>query len=272
MNIQLNKGQISLGKQILDTTINNWHSLVISQIFDIDIEKVINYFTKKYQIILPPPPKQKPQSSIKFLTKNSHGFDLKRIKISTNLFLPIEKFQKTIINKLNNVRQKLKETSKGVALFYGKPGTGKTSFIRTLMEELKEDKNFIFVPPHILGELSNPEFLDFFLDSNMQNSILVIEDAEKAITSREQSSNDIISTLLNLGDGMLNDVLGVQAICTFNCDISKIDKALLRPGRLIEQIEFPNFSAEEATLLSNGKITKEATLAEIFCGDTNVQT
>ena len=94
-----------------------------------------------------------------------------------------------------------------------------------------------------------------------------VEDAEKALQSREIENNDIISTLLNLTDGIMSDILGMQAIATFNCSMDRIDAALLRPGRLIEAVEFKKFTPEEATRLSNGKITTSATLAEIFCGD-----
>ena len=57
--------------------------------------------------------------------------------------------------------------------------------------------------------------------------------------------------MLNISDGLLADCLNVQVICSFNTDISKIDGALLRKGRLIAKYEFRELEIEKAQELSN---------------------
>jgi ATP-dependent 26S proteasome regulatory subunit len=57
--------------------------------------------------------------------------------------------------------------------------------------------------------------------------------------------------LLNISDGLLADSLNVQIICSFNTDISKIDGALMRKGRLIAKYEFKELEIEKAQKLSN---------------------
>jgi len=101
------------------------------------------------------------------------------------------------------------------------------------------------------------------------NSILVIEDAENVINSRENNPKSPVSALLNITDGLLSDCLNVQVICSFNTDISKIDSALLRKGRLIARYEFNALEPYKAQQLSNKlgfttKIHQPITLTEIY--------
>jgi len=61
-------------------------------------------------------------------------------------------------------------------------------------------------------------------------------------------------------------------ICTFNTDLGKIDKALLRKGRIITKYEFKDLDVKKANKLAekNGlesKFTKNVPLAEIFNQD-----
>jgi ATP-dependent 26S proteasome regulatory subunit len=117
------------------------------------------------------------------------------------------------------------------------------------------------------GELDNLSMTPFLLD--YRNSVLVIEDAEELITSREEVRNSNLSMLLNLTDGLLGESLGIQIIATFNTDIRNIDKALLRKGRLSTIYEFKNLSIDRTnTLLQklghNIEVNNPMPIAEIF--------
>jgi hypothetical protein len=100
------------------------------------------------------------------------------------------------------------------------------------------------------------------------NSILIIEDAEEAIKSRKTGGHTV-DKLLNLADGILSDFLGTQIICTFNSDITTIDEALLRKGRLILKHKFEKLPRDQAQRLSDHlgfetSIPNAMTLAEIY--------
>lgn len=157
-----------------------------------------------------------------------------------------------------------KEKDKGIVLLHGLPGTGKTTYLRHLIGSLK--KKVMFVSPGVASNLMNPEFMDLLIDN--PNSILVIEDAENIIMDRRFSSQSSVSNLLNISDGLLSDCLNVQIICTFNSELSFVDSALLRKGRLIAKYEFGKLEVAKATKLSNhlglaNIIIKPMTLAEI---------
>ena len=157
------------------------------------------------------------------------------------------------------------KNNRGLHFLYGIPGTGKTNILRFIISKLKRD--VIFIPSGMTDVLSDPTILKVLTD--FKGSILIIEDAEKAIVSRESSMDNAVSTLLNISDGLLSDILNMQIICTFNTDISKLDKALLRPGRLLSKYEFKELSTEKAQKLANELglnkiISKPITLAELY--------
>jgi len=138
------------------------------------------------------------------------------------------------------------ETASGLYLIHGKPGTGKTSFLKEILNEA--DKQALFIPPSIAGELGNPNLISLLLDHS--DSILIIEDAETILMKREADNSDAVSNLLNLTDGFPSDFLKLNIICTFNTDIRDIDPALLRKGRLRGIQEFTKLPPERARKLA----------------------
>jgi ATP-dependent 26S proteasome regulatory subunit len=122
--------------------------------------------------------------------------------------------------------------------------------------------------PSQASNLESPEFGMFLLANT--NSIIVIEDAEELIVSRADKRISSISALLNLSDGLLAESLGIQVIASFNTNITNVDKALLRKGRLTALYEFKELSLLKSISLvaaigfSNYNVTKPMTLADIY--------
>ncbi len=98
----------------------------------------------------------------------------------------------------------------------------------------------------LLGE---PGLGDFIM--SLKNNIVILEDCEDVIRTRKSSmsSSSAVSLLLNMGDGLLSDDLELKFICTFNENISNIDDALLRKGRLACKYEFKELSVEKSNNL-----------------------
>lgn len=163
-----------------------------------------------------------------------------RLSITDNYNEDFEEIHQTIFKRLS------KKNDKGLVLLHGKPGTGKTSYIRYLIAMLK--KNVIFLPPNMAAAITNLDLISILTEN--PNCIFVIEDAENIVVDREKDGHSPVSALLNISDGLLSDCLNIQVICSFNTDISKIDSALMRKGRLIAKYEFKELEVEKAKSLS----------------------
>jgi len=206
------------------------------------------------------------EPQIHLLVRSGQSIDIKslpltapKLDIASNYnddFFPIHE---VILQRLNQ------QNDKGLVLLHGKPGTGKTSYIRFLATSLK--KKIIFLPPDMASAITSPDLIPLLMDH--RNSILVIEDAEKIIMDKDSSGYSPVSTLLNLADGLLSDCLNIQIICAFNTDLAKVDKALLRKGRLIAKYEFQELEIKKAQELSdrlgfNTMITEPLALTGVY--------
>ena len=196
-------------------------------------------------------------------------FELKinKIDLGLNYGEEFSEVHDTIVKRLN------KQNDKGIVLLHGTPGTGKTTYIKHLTS-LIEDKEVIFVPPSMAEALSDPSIIPFLMD--YKNSILIIEDAERVLGSREGSgASQSTSNLLNLTDGILGDCLNIQIIATFNTKKDNIDEAFMRKGRLIAEYKFDKLSIESTNkLLKHLKkdvvVSEGMVLSDIYNIDVDV--
>jgi hypothetical protein len=166
------------------------------------------------------------------------------------------------------IKSSLNDKSKnGIILLHGLFGTGKTYYIRHLINSI--DRKFIYFPLYMIDSISSPEFLPFL--SEHPHSVLILEDCENLLVHRENGAgnNNALSNLLNLGDGLLSDALSINVICTFNSNVKKIDDALLRKGRMLARYEFKELTTDKTMSLAQslGKQLnepKQMTLADIY--------
>ncbi len=174
---------------------------------------------------------------------------------------------------------KLSERSSGLSILEGRPGTGKTSYLRHLMGALRDTHKFYFLPPSNLDVLISPEFIGFWSKQREfqpdHKLVVILEDAEEALMPREADNREKVSAILNLSDGMLSDFVGLHVICTINCSASEIDQALLRPGRLVSHKIFNRLDPVQASALSAtlGKVlptARDYSLAEVFAGEQDL--
>lgn len=213
--------------------------------------------------------RRKIEPKISIVTSSAHGLELTsincpkpKLQIERNYNDDLQGLHKDIVKFLSN------DNRCGLILFHGMPGTGKSTYIRYLISSVR--KKFIFLSPRLAGSLDTPNFVSLLIEN--RNSVLVIEDAEELLVSREKNANSAISILLNLTDGILGESLGIQTICTFNTQTSNIDEALLRKGRLTAMYEFRELSVDKANRLlkgngSNHIASKPMTLSDIYNTD-----
>ncbi len=128
-----------------------------------------------------------------------------------------------------------------VLVLYGPPGTGKTSFLRHIL--LSQNINAMVTYDERI--LKDDEFFINYLTDDEHNA-LIVEDADVFLAPREDGDNDMMSKFLNVSDGLIK-IMNKKMIFTTNISqLSKIDAALLRPGRCFACVEFRELTSQEA--------------------------
>jgi hypothetical protein len=144
-----------------------------------------------------------------------------------------------------------------LVLLDGPPGTGKTFILRGLVHDLAKKAEFIYLPASLAGTLDGPSMISLLDrdepitdDDVVVPKIFIIEDADECLISRGSDNMSSIRNLLNYCDGFLGALLDVRIIATTNSGhigrTDKIDKALMRPGRLLAHATVGSLSPEQA--------------------------
>ena len=211
---------------------------------------LLNHLTSGGFLTLPEPIAPRPR--IGLLVDTGHGLDVTSTSVHVPNIVDINipygtGFSEVSDNVLDIIKSKDRT---GLMIFHGPAGTGKTSYIKWLSGQTH--RRFIYIPSYMVRAITEPTFMSLFL--TLKDTVFIIEDAEESLGPRHSGGNSIVSTLLNLTDGILANALNCQFICTFNTEIKNIDPALLRPGRLLVRHEFKALNVEDATtyLTHNG--------------------
>ena len=213
------------------------------------------------------------KNKIGFIVQNDGNLDVHYFKSSNKDNINLKKnYNDDLIKADKKIKEYIKADKNGLILFHGKPGCGKTYYLRYLMNNI-QNKKIIYIPPNFTDIISNPEFINFAIEK-LHDSILVIEDAESIIQKRQGGSSQAVSNILNLSDGLMSDVLKLKIICTFNSDFIEIDPALQRKGRLLLRHEFKPLNIEKANKLlkelgQDRTVDNPIPLSEIYNEDEN---
>lgn len=159
-----------------------------------------------------------------------------------------------------------KNSSENILLLLGKPGTGKSTFLKYLLSVLDENA----IVTYDTKILEKDYFFGDFMMGN--NGVLIMEDADMFLEART-SGNALMHKFLNVGDGLVS-APNKKIIFTTNLESSdNIDKALLRPGRCFSVVNFrplttdesKNFMSSYDKEFDSSVLTKdEYTLAELY--------
>lgn len=137
------------------------------------------------------------------------------------------------------------DSDEAVLILIGPPGTGKTTFIKNLLNFGKGDALVTFDPQIMASDSLFARFID-----ETDIDFLVMEDADAFLKSRADG-NQMMHKFLNVSDGLIS-TRGKKLIFSTNLpSINDIDEALLRPGRCFRVVEFRNLSTEEAEKLNS---------------------
>ena len=153
-----------------------------------------------------------------------------------------------------------------ILLLIGPPGTGKTTFIRGMLQHT-ETSATVSYDANVLEK-------DYVFASFIEGdkSMLILEDADMFLKSRKEG-NTMMHKFLNVGDGLVT-TKGKKLVFSTNLpSIKDIDPALVRPGRCYDIIHFNELTQTEAEALAaktgatlNG-VRDKWSIADVFYND-----
>jgi SpoVK/Ycf46/Vps4 family AAA+-type ATPase len=210
-----------------------------------NIEKLCNYLETFCRKI---------DNKIQMITRRQHGYEIQAIDVK-KVNINFEDYYNEDF-KYSELKQNIESDDNGIIILSGVPGSGKSTLIKYMVRDI--GREFCYLPASNIELFSDPSSLPFIIQE-LNNKILVIEDCEKLLRSREDGDNGNVATILNISDGILGDYLNLKMILTLNIT-EKIDDALLRKGRLLYSYNFKNLSIDKTNNLAKKlNIDKEFT-------------
>jgi hypothetical protein len=203
-------------------------------------------------------------SKVHLFIKNQYGdysFEPISVNVPENIDLELN-YGSKFLETDKTIKERLTNNKSGLFMFHGLPGTGKTTYIKYLASQV--DRDFIYIPTTMVETFtSDPNCLSVLIQK--PNSVIILEDAEKAIMKRHGDGMDssAVSSLLNLSDGIMSDILKTSVILTYNCPKNEIDSALRRKGRLQVDYEFGALPISDAKKLAKSLKYKKKTIDDI---------
>lgn len=223
-----------------------------------------------------PIPEEKDEPIIHSFSRENGNYYVREVGALHDVFLP-ENYNQDVVEKYNYVVSELtKDEPRGrLVLLEGLPGTGKTRMVRSLVCDLMGSSTCILVPPSLMDSLSGPEFAMTLvrLKTEGKHIVLILEDADDCLIAREKNkaAKASLSALLNLSDGIMGATLDLRVVVSTNQELDAIDRAILRPGRLLKRISVgplsPNRASEVYARLTNGGFkayTSDTILAQVY--------
>lgn len=175
------------------------------------------------------------------------------------LYPNIEKGASEFINEYIN-------SPEPILILSGEAGLGKSALICEILRRINSRYMYVIYDKAVMRD---SEAYTRIIDKK-EKAVLVLEDAEDIVQSRETTANATMAKLLNMADGILrNNIKIIFTFNNYNRD-AKIDEALTRPGRCFEFLEFPKIKKEYAKQIAEkyGKTLDDSidaySLADIF--------
>lgn len=166
------------------------------------------------------------------------------------------------------IKSFLDSDDSGILILHGEPGTGKSTYIRHLINTVAND--FLYFDQNSFSNITDSSFVKTLIQN--KNCVLILEDCENLVQERLNGGVSQIATLLNLTDGLLGDSFKFKVLCTFNTDPKNIDKALQRKGRLKIKYMFKLLNKDKVKRLGKKlgikeELDKPMSLADIYAYD-----
>lgn len=157
---------------------------------------------------------------------------------------PVEEMYPFLNGKsLSDYYDEFMASSASILLLIGPPGTGKTTFIRGLLQHAQISA----IVTYDTAILSKDYLFANFIEGD--RNVMIVEDADNFLGLRSDG-NDMMHKFLNVGDGLVTTKNKKMIFSTNLPSVRDVDPALIRPGRCFDILNFDLMTHEQATKLS----------------------
>lgn len=215
------------------------------------------------------------QPKVHIFSRENGRYHVRELGTVSHKFIP-GNYNGSVVEGYKYVVSELsKDEPRGrLVLLEGEPGTGKTRMVHSMIGDLMQSSTCILVPPSLMTDLSGPDFASTLIMQREEGKhiVLILEDADDCLIAREKNkaAKASLAALLNMSDGIMGSTLDLRVIVSTNQELTSIDRAILRPGRLLKRITVdalvPSIASSLYTRLT-GKTrhyTKETILAQVY--------
>lgn len=201
---------------------------------------------------------------LEFVDVGIGGAELERANYTPEVLASYDRIQKELLSPNPPGRLNILE---------GPPGCGKSFAIRGLLNDCSLQATMALVPAALVQELAGPSgmgcILSFRSEFKDRPLVLILEDADEVLAPRNGYNMSAVSSLLNMGDGIISSTLDIRIVATTNATQTELDEAVKRPGRLnvlCHVGKLPAVQAETIYTRLTGKTEAigECTLAEVY--------
>lgn len=208
--------------------------------------------------------KEEKLAEIKWWTQGAHGDNSREIYLPKSQTEILPEFYPDLSDPAKYIADYI-AAEESVLLIAGPPGTGKTTLLRHMIADHKLSAHVIY--DELLMQ-KDSIFQSFLFDEH--GDIMIIEDADTILNSREAEGNKLMSRFLNVSDGLIKLPNKKLVFTTNIVDFGKVDQALLRPGRCFGVMHTRALNLTEAQAAAKAAglpiplERREYTIAELF--------
>lgn len=203
-------------------------------------------------------------AKIKWWYQSEHGLANNNIYLDPVETVLLPEFYPDLAETPAEYLKRYLASNAAILLMAGEPGTGKTTLLRHLICDFKLSAHVVYDEKLMTSDKLFQSFL--FGDGD----IMIIEDADTILASREFEHNKLMARFLNVSDGLIK-LPNKKVVFTTNInDFGRVDSALLRPGRCFDVLHTRALNLTEAQAaaraasLPSPTEKKEYTLATLF--------